>query len=200
MKPGNGILHFLSCGILSKELEAIVPNAYPEARLVFLDSILHMDPPALGRSLRGALDAIGENPCVLVYGDCHAGMEEDLGPGRVRVDAVNCVEMVLGKEAYAAARSGGNFIFLPEWTPRWREVFTRRIGFTDPALASEFMRETRQGLCYLDTGVYPLPRDILNDISAFFSMDVEVRPVGLGPLGDCLAAAVGRLEGQGDAR
>ena len=187
-------LSFLCCSVLRNELELLLPTRYPAAEVVFLDSMLHMRPRALEEELHLWLAQRAGRQCVLVYGDCHAHMREDASrPGCVRTAGANCGELLLGRKEYRRLRHEQAFLFLPEWTRRWREVFENQLGFADRELAREFMAETRKRLIYLDTGLEPPPVMTLADIEEFFAMKVEVLPVALDHLIEAIALATARL-------
>lgn len=189
-------LSLLCCSVLRRELEAFLARDYPEAELVFLDSMLHMHPERLRQRLDEAVAARPDRRCLLVYGDCHARMRETGDrPGCGRTEAVNCADLLLGRERYRTFRNGKAFVFLPEWTLRWRKVFQHELGFSDPALAREFMRENQRSLVYVDTGLMAVPTETLEEISAHFAMPVEVVGVSLDHLRQAIRSAVERLQG-----
>jgi hypothetical protein len=189
-------LCFLCCSVLRDELNTFLPLDYPEAELVFLDSMLHMHPQLLKNTLNSILEQKKDRLCVLVYGDCHGRMREDgQRAGCARTAAVNCGELLLGSERYRQLRNDRAFLFLPEWTNRWREVFTEHLGFTDTTLARQFMQENHSRLIYLDTGRQPLPLSILKEIEEFFAMEVEILPVSLDNLRHAVHSATSRLPG-----
>ena len=191
MKP----LSFLCCSVLRDELRPFLADNYPEAELLFLDSMLHMRPQRLEETLDRALGERAGRRCVLVYGDCHPRMREAASrPGCARTQGVNCGELLLGHQRYRQLRRAGAFLFLPEWTRRWREVFVDQLGFIDVELARQFMRESRQRLLYLDTGREPVPYGTLDDIETFFAMPVEVLPVALDHLQKAVRAATALVE------
>lgn len=193
MKP----LTFLCCSVLRDELSTFLADNYPEAELLFLDSMLHMRPQRLEATLGQALDQRQDRRCLLVYGDCHARMREAASrPGCVKTEGVNCGELLLGHERYRRLRNDRVFLFLPEWTRRWREVFVEQLGFTDVDLARQFMAESRKRLVYLDTGREPVPLATLKEIETFFAMPVEILPVSLEHLHQAVRAAATRF-GQG---
>lgn len=188
-------LSVICCSVLRREMEEFLHRDFPGAELVFLDSMLHMHPAKLRQCIDAALAARPDHPCLLVYGDCHAHMRET-GRRQLcgRVDAVNCGDLLLGSALYKIQRNAKAFLFLPEWTERWREVFTQELGFADPGLAREFMRENQRKLVYLDTGLIPLPEKTLEEISSFFAMPMEVVTVSLAPLRQAIHSAIHRLE------
>ena len=187
-------LSFICCSVLRRELSALLATEYPKAEVCFLDSTLHLYPQRLHLEMDKALAARGDRACVLIYGDCHAHIKDmSLNRQCSRTDAVNCSELLLGREAYRRCRAGKTFIFLPEWTMRWREIFEKELGFTDQTLAREFMQDNQRGLLYLDTGIFPVPQTTLTEIAEYFAMPVEIMPVSLQHLQDSVRSAVARL-------
>ncbi len=185
----------IACSVLKDELEFILSRDFPGVSCVFVDSMLHMHPEQLGKALERRLSQHGTQPCLVVYGDCHPHMKDMEDSGRIiRTPGVNCAEILLGHERYVSHRNRGSFLFLPEWTSRWRDIFMNELGFTDPQLAREFMAETRNGLVYLDTGIAPVPLKCLEDIRSFFGMAVTVEPVSLDHLARLIVDGVSRLE------
>lgn len=185
----------LSCGILRYELRALPPSLLERLDIVFLDSILHMKPLDLEAGLRGLLDSAPGVPAILAFGDCTPGMREFCSrPGVLRIHGVNCCEIVLGRERYRTLRRQGVFLFMPEWTIRWREIFESELGFRDPDLVREFMTDSMAALAYVDTGVVPVPFAALKEIEDFFGMPVRIEAAGLGNLESVLRDALARLE------
>ena len=195
MKPR---LLIVCCSVLKKEVSEIMKNHSTSVDMVFLDSMLHMNPERLRLEMERVLSDHPDQPCLIVYGDCHAHMEQmEQCPHRARTQAVNCGELLTGQERYRDFRREKAFLFLPEWTERWQEVFQKELGFSDPVLAGEFMRDTRETLVYLDTGLVAVPVETLKDISRFFGMAVETVGVPLDPLAEAMEKALKRLESEG---
>jgi len=188
-------LSIICCSVLRREVEAFALREYPEAELVFLDSMLHMHPEKLRQTIDAALAARPDRDCLLVYGDCHAHMHETgRRPHCARTSAVNCGELLLGREAYRSFRNERVFLFLPEWIERWREVFIKELGFSDQSLAREFMQESQRSLVYLDTGLIPVPEKTLAEIAGYFGMPVDVLAVSLNELHQAVHLAVQHLQ------
>ena len=187
-------LSFICCSVLRRELSVLLTTDYPGAEVCFLDSILHLYPQRLQLEMDKALTARGDRACVLIYGDCHAHIKEfSENQHCTRTDAVNCSELLLGRETYRRYRAEKTFIFLPEWTRRWRQIFEKELGFTDQTLAREFMQDNQRSLLYLDTGLFPVPQTSLAEITDYFAMPVEIMPVSLQHLQDSVRSAVDRL-------
>jgi hypothetical protein len=188
-------LSIICCSVLRRELEAFASQHYPDAELVFLDSMLHMHPEKLGLIIDAALSVRPDRDCLLVYGDCHAHMQETVRrPHCARTNSVNCGELLLGRDKYRSFRNQKVFLFLPEWTERWREVFIKELGFSDRSLAREFMQESQRRLVYLDTGVIPVPEKTLKDVADHFGMPVDVLAVSLDELYQAVRLAIQHLQ------
>ena len=186
----------ICCSVLKKELEAVLGFAYPGTERIYIDSMLHMHPAKLHRTMEEIMSARPGSPCLVVYGDCHAYMSEiEKHHHCARTAGVNCGELLLGQEQYKIFRREKAFLFLPEWTWRWREVFQKELGFSDPILAREFMQENSHSLVYLHTGLCPIPEKTISEISTFFAMPVRITEVPLDHLRMAVQSALKRIEG-----
>lgn len=173
----------LACGVFKKELEFLAKQGLIDLKVKSLDSMLHMEPCKLGVTLEAITSKHPEEKFVLLYGDCQPRMHEMAGRETVsKVGGINCCEILLGKEAYRKLQRERAFIFLPEWAVRWREIFTKELGFNKPENAKEFMKENLSKLVYLDTGIDPVPEDLLTEIKEFFDMPMQVLPISLDVL------------------
>jgi hypothetical protein len=186
---------WLSCGVVRAEMEDLLRRGLIQGELLFLDSMLHMDPPKLEAVLSAALEKnSGEPGClVLVYGDCSAGMLDLVRRFRVgRVNVINCAQLLLGRDRYRQLMREGAFLVLPEWAQRWEHIMTSELGLSK-AVAHDLMGEHRGVLVYLDTGLSPVPESYLREFSAYTGLPWRVEPVTL----DCMLAAL--LEAQAGA-
>lgn len=133
--------------------------------------------------------------CVLIYGDCHAHRRErGERPHCAKTDAINCGDLLLGRELYRSYRNDKAILFLPEWTQRWHEVFQQQSGFSDRVLAREFMQESQQKLVYIDTGLMPVPEDTLRKIADFVDMPMEILTISISQLRQTVHRAVELVE------
>lgn len=186
----------LACGVFAMELAALARQGRLACPVVTLESMLHMRPAGLERELLRVMADAPDQRWLLVYGDCHPRMHEMQSGERVsRVAGINCCDILLGREEYRRLQKQQAFIFLPEWTLRWREVFARELGFDKPELARSFMKEHRRKLVYADTGVLPVPDASIREISAFFALPVEVLPITLDNLEQGIQNALKKLTG-----
>lgn len=192
----------LACGIFEAELRAFQQRGELPYPLRFLCSMLHLKPVELSEKLSAAVDEELQagRRVVLVYGDCHAAMPEMTGrPDVVRTEGVNCCEIVLGSQRYRELRASGAFFLMNDWALRWREIFTGELGLSETN-ATDLMREMHSKLIYIDTGAAPVPRAELDATSAYCGLGWEVLTISLEPLRQAIAAAVRRLDEQGETR
>jgi hypothetical protein len=176
-------INCLSCGVFKMELAALIKKGKLDCPVITLESMLHMKPAKLEQEMEGTLAAHSGEKVLILYGDCHPGMHEMQNrENTIRVTGINCCDIILGRAAYQKLQKDQAFIFLPEWTLRWQEIFIRELGFEKPGVARDFMKDHRRVLVYADTGVIPIPKKTLQDISEFFNMPVEILPVSLDHL------------------
>ncbi len=185
----------LACGVFHHELDALLARGEIEFPIRYLDSMLHMHP----QKLRNRLDLLlaeqrhTDRNVMLIYGDCHAYMHDQETQSRVyRVPGRNCAEILLGHELYQTLWKDNAFIFLPEWTMRWREIFTKELGLSGE-VEQDFMREMRTKLTYVDTGVIPIPEEHLRAASNAMGLPCEVIRVGTDHLLAAIHEAMKRM-------
>ncbi|WP_224981347.1 DUF1638 domain-containing protein [Geomonas agri] len=193
---------WLACGVLRDELSRLHRDEMIGGELFFLDSMLHMAPPLLERTLReqlrqrcGACDRL-----VLVYGDCCAGMLDLAREFRAaRTDSINCAQLLVGRKRYRELMREEAFLVLPEWAERWREVMEEALG-PDAAAARELLKEHRSVLVYLDTGMVPVPVRQMEAFSAYSGLPWRSERVELDTLltglMDAEARAMTIMEGE----
>lgn len=184
----------ISCGIFVAEMAVLAPR-FPRLRLVFADSMLHMRPDLLQSRIDDLLAGQPPGKVLFIYGDCTPRIVElSRQSGFAKTSGLNCCEILLGREEYRRLRKVGAFFFLPEWTLRWRDVFERELGFAGGRGAEEMLREVHTHFLYLDTGVMPVPAEILDEISRELGMPMNVLRVGLANLEQNIVAAQEKLD------
>lgn len=187
----------LCCGIFSRDLEQLYRQDVLDFPLVYVDSMLHMDPPQLEERLREELARLlaDGKQVILLFGDCHARMfQHEEERHVVRLQGSNCIEILLGAERYREIRHRRSFVLLYEWTERWREIFVKEMGL-DQATAHMFMPEYHDELLYLDTGINPVPVTSLEECAAYCGLPFRIERVDLTPLLEAIAEARNRLGG-----
>jgi hypothetical protein len=177
----SGTTVWLSCGVLRAELEELHRRGALAGELLFLDSMLHMDPPTLEARLTEILKGRtrGSACLILVYGDCSAGMLDLVRDYRVgRVPVINCVQLLVGKERYRQLMREEAFVILPEWSQRWEHIVKDELGLNQ-VVAHGLIGENRRVLVYLDTGLAPVPEEHLKAFSSYTGLPWRVDTVAL---------------------
>jgi hypothetical protein len=192
----NNRITCLSCGVFRLEIESLARQGKLDCDIITLDSMLHMKPAKLEKELDRIMDSGQNSDFLLLYGDCHPHMHEmQERVNATRVTGLNCCEILLGKAAYRKMQQEKVFIFLPEWTQRWQEIFTHELGFEKPEVAKSFMQEHCKRLAYVDTGVIPVPDITLHEISEFFDMPIDVLHISLDNLWQGISSAIQKIMG-----
>lgn len=124
-------LAVVGCGILRKEVEALVRKNGWDVETRFLQSSLHHYFDRLSAELEAALDAAereGLAPVVL-YGCCHPAMDGILGRHHtLRTRGQNCIVWLLGYERFMEELSRGAFFLLEDWARTWERMITACFG------------------------------------------------------------------------
>ena len=160
---------WLSCGVVRAEMEELHRRGLIDGELLFLDSMLHMDPPKLHTKLSALLEQKKQTGVclVLVYGDCSPQMLDLVRRFRVgRVPVINCAQLLVGRDRYRQLMREGAFLVLPEWAGRWEHIMKNELGLNE-IVAHDLMGDNRRELVYLDTGLVPVPELHLLEFSSY---------------------------------
>jgi len=146
MTPGR--CRLLACGILSKEIRWLIRKRHWPADPVFLDSSLHVDYGRLERGLTAALARCAGEDVAVFYGACHPCLDRILGAASAfRTPVENCVEALLGRDAYLRELEQGAFFLLEDWALRTRPVILETFGGRAAVAREVFQAERRYLLC-----------------------------------------------------
>lgn len=197
----NGTTLWLCCGVVRCEMEELQRRGELDGELVFLDSMLHMEPKVLEARLTATLECFSGRVggVVLVYGDCTARMLDLVRTYRVgRVAVINCAQLLVGQARYRQLMHEGAFLVLPEWARRWEHIMKSELGL-NRTVAHDLMGEHRGVLVYLDTGLVPVPERQMQEFAAYTGLPWRVEAVSLDTmLSALLAARAEAFEGQGN--
>lgn len=185
---------WISCGVVRAEMEALHSRGLLDGKMIFLDSMLHMDPLRLESVLTAMLEKYKdrETCLVLVYGDCSARMLDLVRHFHIgRVAVINCVQLLVGRERYRQLMREEAFIILPEWARRWEHIVKNELGLNEIA-AHGLIGENRRILVYLDTGLVPVPEEHLRAFSSYTGLPWRVDAVSLEQMLATLLAARGQ--------
>ena len=97
-------IRIIACCVFKSALEYIKPeNRYPDLRLTYLPSNLHLRPEELAKYLRKEITSAQRKKerIICLYGDCFPGISEYCQRRRVvKVPGLHCWEMLLGSERF----------------------------------------------------------------------------------------------------
>jgi hypothetical protein len=165
----------IACSIFKNEIEHLKTLGKIKVPVVYINSMLHMVPRELQQVLDEKLDEYKRYKIVLVFGDCHARMVDyEKNKNVVRTQGINCCEILMGTDSYKRVRKEGAFILLPEWADRWTEVFMDYMGFKRQSELKSFMTDMHKKLVYVDTGFQKRNTPLLNQISEYTGLPLEI--------------------------
>ncbi len=151
----------VSCSVLKEEINQLVKQGDLDVDLVFVSKYFHVDYAQVEKNLRRVLEETQrrfKGNVVLVYGDLCLGQNGEMKKFAeehdvVKVDAVNCIDCILGgKGTFLAADPGHDLMFL---SPGMTNFFAhakdamRREGVDEDTLKQLF--NGLRGIVLLDT-------------------------------------------------
>jgi len=158
------------------EFESLRERGLIEGVAIFQDSMLHMKPDKIAECLKESIQKKDfQQPCVIVYGDCSSRMIDlQQQKGIARINAVNCLQMLVDRDTYRDFMKREAFVFLPEWAARWNTIFAEELGLSDSQTAKEYFRDTRREIIYLNTGLMATPVEEMQKSSEFTGLPWSV--------------------------
>ncbi|HEX8989662.1 MAG TPA: DUF1638 domain-containing protein [Rhodocyclaceae bacterium] len=140
----NGVdapMVLVGCGILRKEVDALIRKNDWVVETRYLDSSLHNYFDRLYGELDAGLAAearAGRHP-VAFYGACHPRIEGLLDRHRTcRTPGQNCIVMLLGYETFMAELGQGAYFLLEDWALTWEPMLTECFGTNREVLREIF--------------------------------------------------------------
>lgn len=188
----------IACSIFKRELLRLKREKLFDLSIIFVDSMLHMQPCVLQQKLtRHIREKRAEGrKVILVFGDCSPCMDQMVEAQSVcRTTGQNCFAILLGKTEYKKKIREGVFFLLPEWVVNWREIFKKGLGLEFQDTAQAFMQSMHTGFLYLDTGLQPVPHQALQEISEFCGLPVTIHKVALDDFRESLLQTIAEASG-----
>lgn len=186
----NERIQLVGCGVLRREIAWLAARNQWPVDLDLLDSALHIDFGRLARELTTALARHPGQRNLVLYGTCHPAMDEMVAQaGAARVPGQNCVELLLGAQAFTEELSQGAFFLLEDWALRWDEIITKTFGPNLEITRDIFQGDRRYLLC-LRTPCAGDFRAEAEEAGRTVGLPVRWRDVSLDHLESVLAAAL----------
>ena len=151
----------VSCSVLKEEIKQLVKQGDLDVDLVFISEYFHVDYAQVEQNLRRVLEETQrrfKGNIVLVYGDLCLGQNGEMKKlaeehGVVKVDAVNCIDCVLGgKGKFLEADPDHNLLFLGPGMTEFFKHFKERMlreNVSEDAVKNLFSGIS--GIVFLDT-------------------------------------------------
>jgi len=188
----------LSCSILRDEIQKLIMTGQLDIEVRYLGARLHYDYKRLEKALEKSMEKTVRNQArkgILIYGDVCLGFAHQIKPliekyGFIKVDALNCVDCLLGGkgELLKVDPEHKAFFLTPGWIRFWTSFEKSRNDLKN-------RYRMLDGLVLLDSlgNLDDLAHEI-EEISRQTGLPVKERqPVGLEGLRDLIAEAVEKL-------
>ncbi len=129
--PGTPPAVLVGCGILHKEVDALIARNGWRLEPRYLASALHNHLDRLADRLEGALgrERQAGRETLVLYGECHPLMDRILERhGTVRTAGQNCIVQLIGYERFMAELGQGAYFLLEDWALTWEPMITKAFG------------------------------------------------------------------------
>ncbi len=180
----------ISCGIFKAELEYLLKEEEINAEVLFLDAALHVNFDRLKSRLVQALEESKERGAEIrvFYGYCHPDMLKIMEQyGAKKIDAVNCIEAIAGREEVRTINAEAKTFFLTAgWINNWENIFA--AGKADFNLDFSSMFKDYRRVIVFDAGVIPIDESKVEQFSRYTGLPVERRKISLDHLLNFLTA------------
>lgn len=171
---------FISCGIFRDELQYLLKEKLLDAKVVFLDSALHVNFDRLKEKLVAALEENKSRAGMKVlYGYCHPEIMDILDRyGAKKLDAPNCLAAMAGAGQIAQIdREGKAFYLTTGWANNWETIFA--TGRRDFNLDFKNLFSGYRRIVVLENGVTPVNEENVRKLSEFAGLPVERKKITL---------------------
>lgn len=185
----------ICCSVLETEIRSLCKEQWPAHKTRFLDSTLHMYPDKLAHLLESQVDRelTQGKKVLLIYGDCCPQMAQIEAKSNVaRTRCNNCCDLLLGSEEYKRLSNDGVYFLMPEWTRRWKEIFTRHLGIDSKNIVG-FMQEMHTKMVYLETDCAPVQESALCECAKYCGLPYEIKRVSIENLRSAIEKAFMKL-------
>ena len=183
MKKGAkicSIIRLIACGVFRPALKLLrLEEKYPQLRVTFLPSNLHLYPHTLKKNLIGEIVSArkrNERP-LLLYGYCVPGIEEICTQYCAhKVSGLHCYEMLLGNDLYKQilAETAGTYFLERELIVNFREYCFEPLELYDSDIRESFFKHYNK-LMYVRQPSDPNLKAVAGKLAAFLNLSLEIR-------------------------
>ncbi|WP_346354781.1 DUF1638 domain-containing protein [Azotosporobacter soli] len=186
----------VGCGVLEKEMTYLIKKNKWPLDSIFLDATLHADIDKLAETLSNVLNEHAKEDLIVFYGECHPCMEEITRKANaVRVDAQNCMEMILGRERFRMEVEQRAFFLLEALILCWDDAIKMAFG-ENLRIAREIFQSEQDYFLYIKT---PCSGDVMlraEVISRCLGLPLRSMEVSLDQLEAAVSDAIAKKRGE----
>lgn len=182
MKKGAkicSIIRLIACGVFKPALKSLrVEEKYPQLRVTFLPSNLHLYPRTLKKNLiREIVSARKQNERpLLLYGYCVPDIEEICMQNCAdKIPGLHCFEMLLGSNSYEQimAETAGTYFLESELIANFREYCLEPLELYDGDIRESFFKHY-QKLMYVRQPADPDLKAAAGKLAGFLNLSLEI--------------------------
>ena len=190
------VTRIIACQVFKPVLEHLqLAGTYPNTRLTYLPSNLHMKPHHLRRYLVREMAATRRRNerIICLYGDCFPGIEHLCEQhGAIKVPGFHCYEMLLGSEQFnmLIEETAGNFFVERDLILNFEEHCAKPLELDDEEIR-QYCFKHYQRVVYVRQPSDPDLTLKAREVAGFLGLSLEVRDADYSYLGKKLVELVG---------
>ena len=173
------IIRLIACGVFRPALKFLrLEEKYPQLRVTFLPSNLHLYPHTLKKNLLGEIVTArkqNERP-LLLYGYCFPGIDEICTQNCAdKIHGLHCYEMLLGSDSYEQimAKTAGTYFLEKELIVNFREYCLEPLELYDSDIRKSFFKHYKK-LMYVRQPSDPDLKAAAGKLAAFLNLSLEI--------------------------
>jgi uncharacterized DUF497 family protein len=172
-------IRLIACEVFRPALKSLrVEEKYPQLRITFLPSNLHLYPHTLKKNLIIQIVSArkqNERP-VLLYGHCVPGIEEICIQNCAdKIPGLHCFEMLLGNDLYEKImeETAGTYFLEKELIVNFREYCLEPLELYDSDIRDSFFRHYKK-LMYVRQPSDPDLKAAAGKLAGFLNLSLEI--------------------------
>ena len=173
------IIRLIACGVFRPALKFLrLEEKYPQLRITFLPSKLHLYPRTLKKNLlREIVTARKQNERpLLLYGYCFPGIEEICTQNCAdKVPGLHCYEMLLGSDRYdqIMAKTAGTYFLERELIVNFKDYCLDPLELYDNEIRKSFFKHYKK-VIYVRQLSDPDLEAEANELAGFLNLSLEI--------------------------
>jgi len=173
------IIRLIACGVFRPALKFLrLEEKYPQLRITFLPSKLHLYPRTLKKNLlREIVTARKQNERpLLLYGYCFPGIEEICTQNCAdKVPGLHCYEMLLGSDRYdqIMAKTAGTYFLERELIVNFKDYCLDPLELYDNEIRKSFFKHYKK-VIYVRQPSDPDLEAEANELAGFLNLSLEI--------------------------